>query len=94
MAAQWAGRQSEALVTATLLMGLQTKRLCTQDRRGSRLRRVRVILYPVRCIARSGRPKKRTMLRIIGLPMFARAVCPRTSVAGSDWVLPKHRLIS
>ena len=27
----------------------------------------RVILYPVRCIARSGRPKKRPMLRIIGL---------------------------
>ena len=37
---------------------------------------VRVILYPVRCIARSGRPKKRLMLRIIGLCMFARAVCP------------------
>ena len=27
-------------------------------------------------IARSGRPKKRPMLRIIGLRMFARAVCP------------------
>ena len=38
-------------------MGLQTKRLCTLDRRGSKLWRVRVILYPVRCIARSGRPK-------------------------------------
>ena len=27
-------------------------------------------------IARSGRPKKRPMLLIIGLRMFARAVCP------------------
>ena len=39
----------------------------------------------------SVRPAEETS--IIGLRMFARAVCP-TSVAGSGWVLPKHRLIS
>ena len=75
--AQWAGRQSEGLVTA-LLMGLQTKRLCTQDRRGGSWCGVRVILYPVRCIARSGWPKKRPMLRFIGLRVFARAVSLRS----------------
>ena len=48
--AQWAGRQSEGLVTAFALhySGLQTKRLCTQDRRGGSWWGVRVILYPTR----------------------------------------------
>ena len=43
---------------------------------GSTWGKLGVILYPVRCIARSGRPKKRPMLRFIGLRVFARAVSP------------------
>ena len=79
MAAQWAGRQSEGLVTAFASLYSWVYR-----RKGS-VHRIDVgaacgwlvILYPVRCIARSGRPKKRPMLCIIGLRMFARAVCPQ-----------------
>ena len=75
--AQWAGRQSEVLVTAFALHYSWVYR-----RNGSVHRidvgggGVRVILYPVRCIARSGWPKKRPMLRFIGLRVFARAVSP------------------
>ena len=73
------GRQSEGLVTAFALHYSWVYR-----RKGSVHRidvgvaggGVRVILYPVRCIARSGWPKKRPMLRFIGLRVFARPVSP------------------
>ena len=66
--AQIAGRQSEGLATAfaplysTLLAGVQTKRL---DKGAVWEGGVTVILYPVRCIARSGRRNVLAMLSII-----------------------------
>ena len=75
--AQWAGRQSEGLATAFAPLYSWVYR-----RKGS-VHRIDVGaacggLYPVRCIARSGRPNKRPMLRFIGLRVFARAVpCQR-----------------
>ena len=76
--AQWAGRQSEGLVTAFALHYSWVYR-----RKGS-VHRIDVGVagggqsYSVssRCIARSGWPKKRPMLRFIGLRVFARAVSP------------------
>ena len=62
-------------VRATLLVGLVTdeKALYTESTWGQAVGAGVRVGYPV---ARSGRPKKRPMLRIIGLRMFARAVCP------------------
>ena len=65
-------------VRATFLVGLVTdeKALYTGSTWGQAVGAGVRVVYTVRCIARSGRPKKRPMLRIIGLRMFARAVCP------------------
>ena len=79
VAAQWAGCQSEGLATAFAPLYSWVYRRKGSVHRidvGAACGGLVVILYPVRCIARSGRPKKRPMLRIIGLRMFARAVCP------------------
>ena len=82
-------------VRATLLMGLQTKWLCTQDRRGGSLWAVRVILNP-ECVVSLG-PAGRRNVRCCVLSDYACLLAQSllcTSVAGYGGVLPKHRLIS
>ena len=70
--AQWAGRQSEGLVTAFALHYSWVNR-----RKGSVHRiYVGVAGGGQSYSARSGWPKKRPMLRFIGLRVFARAVSP------------------
>ena len=87
--AQWAGRQSEGLATAFTPLYSWVYR-----RKGS-VHRVDVGaaygggggggggLYPARCIARCGRPKKRPMLRLIGLGML---VCSEGSDTAGNLV--------
>ena len=71
--AQIAGRQSEGLATAfaPLYSWVYRRKGSTRGQFG-RGGEVTVILYPVRCIARSGR---RNILAMLGISMFARAVC-------------------
>ena len=82
--AQWAGRQSEGLVTAALLMGLQTKRLCTQDRRGGSWWGGSE-LFCIQCVVSLG-PAGRRNVRCCVLSDYACLLAQRTSVAGSGWV--------
>ena len=75
-------------------MGLQTKRLCTQDRRGGSWWGSE--LFCIQCVVSLG-PAGRRNVRCCVLSDYACLLAQsllRTSVAGSGWVLPKHRLIS
>ena len=72
-------------------MGLQTKRLCTQDRRGGSLWGLE--LFCIQCVVSLGPAGRRCCVLLDYACLLARSVL-RTSVAGSGWVLPKHRLIT
>ena len=95
--AQWAGRQSEGLVTAFALHYLWVYR-----RKGS-VHRIDVgvagggsELFCIQCVVSLG-PAGRRNVRCCVLSDYACLLAQsllRTSVAGSGWVLPKHRLIS
>ena len=97
VAAQWAWRQSEGLVTAFALLYSWVCR-----RKGS-VHRIDVgaacgglELFCIQCVVSLG-PAGRKNVRCCVLSdyacLLARFVL-RKSVAGSDWVLPKYRLIS
>ena len=91
MAAQWAGRQSEGLVTAFAPL------YSWVYRRNGSVHRIDVgAVLELFALYRSVRPAEKTSdfayYRTIYTCLLARSVL-RTSVAGSDWVLPKHRLI-
>ena len=91
--AQWAGRQSEGLVTAFALHYSWVYR-----RKGS-VHRIYVEvtgggseLFCIKCVVSLG-PAGRRNVRCCVLSDYA-CLLAQTSVAGSGWVLPKHRLIS
>ena len=95
--AQWAGRQSEGLVTAFALHYSWVYR-----RKGS-VHRIDVgvagggsELFCIQCVVSLG-PAGRRNVRCCVLSDYACLLAQsllRTSVAGSGWVHPKHRLIS
>ena len=97
MEAQWAGRQSEGLATAFAPLYSWVYR-----RKGS-VHRIDVgaacgglELFCIQCVVSLG-PAGRKNVRCCVLSDYACLLAQsllRTSVAGSGWVLPKHRLIS
>ena len=94
VAAQWAGRQSEGLATAFVPL------YSWVYRRKGFVHRIDVgaacgglELFCIQCVVSLGPAGRRCCVLSDYACLLARSVL-RTSVAGSGWVLPKHRLIS
>ena len=97
VAAQWAGRQSEGLATAFApLYSWVYRRKCSVHSIDVGAACGGLELFCIQCVVSLG-PAGRKNVRCCVLSdyahLLARSVL-RTSVAGSGWVLPKHRLIS